>query len=666
MNKFCATLILCLVLFNTITYSQTTSGTTTNTSGTTPAANANAAKPKKIIGREPNERIKLNFKTGTINPKVLPFDVPFTIYSRVPPEISAVGLTFINKRYASGPCGKECQSCVKEVETKENADCPTNTCNLKERDKHCTTICGWKLNYFSALKTDKAQTSPGSTPPATTTTTTTTNTTTSESASTTTVTTTVVAPVDSNLVVLEMPPLRANQEYQFTFKFQIRPLPDDVTSLKKSFTDLMRARIETFASNQVFRLNGDFTGLPAEMGELQPSLVGLIQNYYASKLNEQATVLAPLLQEAKIEEFKKHVTNAEFKTGPRRLETILRNIANAFNFDLAQASTAFNLITDANGKTKKLLSATTSVKLTPVLTQLAAFDPTEKDRLVHGRINFSKNGGVLDQIQEARTKGEVKPYVDNVLTLIAAVDNATTELTTNRAALVTAGGVDGDITDVLKNLADLRTFLVTASNELISYGDGWQLIDDFIAATIVQLTFEVEFASSSLLSSTNEFETRTEYYVSADLGLAYVLYSAQNSFYPNQIVPYFGVNFNFAPINRQKTYSLFESGCFGRNLRKNTSAIVGLTVNSLAIANRRDDSFDIPKLSLLTGMSLRVSDAVRVSGGFVWNRISVLPALSSRQELRAYPFVSVSFDLDVAKYLGYLGDMIFPNTKIAR
>ncbi|MEQ8808026.1 MAG: hypothetical protein RIE59_03070, partial [Imperialibacter sp.] len=63
--------------------------------------------------------------------------------------------------------------------------------------------------------------------------------------------------------------------------------------------------------------------------------------------------------------------------------------------------------------------------------------------------------------------------------------------------------------------------------------------------------------------------------------------------------------------------------------------------------------------SLLTGIGLRISDPVRLSVGGVWNRVSAGNPIADDFKLRAYPYVSLSFDVDVGKYLGSLGSIIF-------
>ncbi len=163
------------------------------------------------------------------------------------------------------------------------------------------------------------------------------------------------------------------------------------------------------------------------------------------------------------------------------------------------------------------------------------------------------------------------------------------------------------------------------------------------------------------------FQTRTEWYVSADVGVAYIPFGVKT------VVPYFGANFNIAPINRQAHYSLFkrrrpknsktsylwEDPPKLNRLYKALSLVVGLTTTDLSQENERNNLIG-DNLNLLVGGGLRLTDAVRISlGAFITKKVNENPTID-KEKLGCYPYVSLSFDVDVIGALGAVGKLLFP------
>ena len=161
-------------------------------------------------------------------------------------------------------------------------------------------------------------------------------------------------------------------------------------------------------------------------------------------------------------------------------------------------------------------------------------------------------------------------------------------------------------------------------------------------------------------NSTNDYVTRTEYYVTGDVGIANIRYG--HSFEPNyDFQPYFGVNFNFLPINRQKKYNIFswdKHEC----ILKPFSGVIGVTVNPI----KSDDSLRLDlwsKMSLLTGIGIRISDPIRLTAGLIWFKQKNDNPLITNYYLTSRFYISLSFDIDVIQYLGNVGDLLFPGHK---
>lgn len=168
------------------------------------------------------------------------------------------------------------------------------------------------------------------------------------------------------------------------------------------------------------------------------------------------------------------------------------------------------------------------------------------------------------------------------------------------------------------------------------------------AFTNARFDFRTSFPLSFPLpgASTAEFVTRGEWYITADLGMAYVLLNPNNA-----VRPYLGVNFNFFPINRQANYSLVKSIGKGdyRYILKGLSAVIGLTVTSFGNKDPYSDVFG--NISLLTGLGIRITDGVRFSYGRFWLYEKDPNELLNRKKLTTAPYFSLSLDWDLRNWL---------------
>lgn len=212
-----------------------------------------------------------------------------------------------------------------------------------------------------------------------------------------------------------------------------------------------------------------------------------------------------------------------------------------------------------------------------------------------------------------------------------------------------------------------------------------KMINEFISNN-QNVQIQVNRQTGSVTSA--NFKTRTKWFVTADIGLAYIPFGSD---FNSAVVPYFGANFNLRPINRQAHYGLFASGKKRRKLKylgprqdgkhrtepffeklyKASSIVIGFTTTDInGSEGERSDLMQIANqdLNLLTGWGIRLTDAARFSAGVIWtNKINTItPATATtaavtETELKRYPYVSLSFDLDVVEALGNFGKLLKGN-----
>lgn len=166
-----------------------------------------------------------------------------------------------------------------------------------------------------------------------------------------------------------------------------------------------------------------------------------------------------------------------------------------------------------------------------------------------------------------------------------------------------------------------------------------------------------------------DYVSRADYYISADIGMAYLSFQHGSS----AVAPYLGANFNLFPINRESHYNLFTQK-HPRSFNKiprfinGISFMVGFTYIKLPFESNRTSLFpssgSLSDISMLTGFSLRTSDHSRITFGYSWTYYNPTPGFTDTRQLSLNPFISLSIDYDVRSRLKGIGS-IFKSTKLA-
>lgn len=159
------------------------------------------------------------------------------------------------------------------------------------------------------------------------------------------------------------------------------------------------------------------------------------------------------------------------------------------------------------------------------------------------------------------------------------------------------------------------------------------------------------FKKSVSFSATSEifsFETRAKFRITPDFG--YVGYGFQKGF--NGFTPYLGFQIEFRYFDKNIPFKLIPNKTIWHRLSFNT----GITLASLKKEGQREDLFK--DKSLLIGLGLRLSNALRITGGAIlFNREDPNPLIDNKQ-LGITPFVGLSIDLSLKQLLNEVSELI--------
>ncbi len=167
-----------------------------------------------------------------------------------------------------------------------------------------------------------------------------------------------------------------------------------------------------------------------------------------------------------------------------------------------------------------------------------------------------------------------------------------------------------------------------------------------ISRFVREASLRLSSAVGILGGTTGDFKTRGNWYISADVGIAFLPQVG------HRVVPYIGTNFYTQPVNKD---AALTSGDWCRAFRRRASFMVGVTTSSLAEAGVREDLFD--SFNLVTGGGFRVTSSFRLNGGAIWYR--GLDPITEEESVAVSWFVSASLDWDIASTLRMISK-IFP------
>ena len=140
-------------------------------------------------------------------------------------------------------------------------------------------------------------------------------------------------------------------------------------------------------------------------------------------------------------------------------------------------------------------------------------------------------------------------------------------------------------------------------------------------------------------TSVGDLNTRHGWYVSGDVGLAWATDL-------DEVFSYLGTNIYFRPVNKNAPLK-------GLQFFRRFSIMIGLTLQDLKKSGQRENV--IGSRMLVVGAGLRFTSSMRVTGGALVFKEPDPNPLIRDANLALSPFISLSFDWNVASTLGSLG-----------
>src|SRR5205085_10818746 len=122
-----------------------------------------------------------------------------------------------------------------------------------------------------------------------------------------------------------------------------------------------------------------------------------------------------------------------------------------------------------------------------------------------------------------------------------------------------------------------------------------------------------------------------------DFGLIGVYKNSGLAF--KDLTPYLGFHINFRSIDK----NIPMRRVYYKSWRHYFSFMSGITLRSLAIAGKREDFF--ANNNLITGIGLRLNNALRITGGLVWFKKIDPNPVSADKPLSCSGFTGLSLDL---------------------
>lgn len=160
---------------------------------------------------------------------------------------------------------------------------------------------------------------------------------------------------------------------------------------------------------------------------------------------------------------------------------------------------------------------------------------------------------------------------------------------------------------------------------------------DVLSDLILQTSYEIETIPI-------EVPEKQHPYIGLDLGVGYA---------PDlkKFFSYTGANIYLVPVNKKASLNIFKGWDW---VRKRFSLLFGLTVTGI-------EEGDVKKMfsagSIVAGAGFRIFPSLRVNAGWLFFKQEDENPLIDKENMKATMFLSASFDIDVQKFIGRIGNL---------
>lgn len=230
--------------------------------------------------------------------------------------------------------------------------------------------------------------------------------------------------------------------------------------------------------------------------------------------------------------------------------------------------------------------------------------------------------------------------IDKTIASLSKLELLTKTLSTQFASQITLNS----------GLESYINYLRTINNNLKNIVKSKTEIEKVISA-------EKKFNVAELISGDSyivNFLTRSSYSIVPDFGVVNTTAFANGKDNEYKFMPYLGFHINFRPINKDLNFWSYRHNNIGQFL----SAFVGWTMVKVGKDNQRLDFFE--NSSLLTGLGIRVGNAVRIVGGKMWY-FNIEG--SQRRVFTNMSFIGVSLDFELEKLFNGFKSLV-PNKAV--
>lgn len=403
----------------------------------------------------------------------------------------------------------------------------------------------------------------------------------------------------SNLYMFDIKALPPNQPYTFIFKYKRVLTDDEKTKLTKFIQPLVLPLLRDKAKHN--DLHFSIEQSKKAVKEIQDRMTialtadGLTANF-AEANGDQAKAMYSSIEDI-TEAYAKELNDQE------KIKTIAANLDKQDQIAVGLYN-QYDAGTDPNKQ--KIMAA-----LEAVHQAAAAVKPPAEA-----------------QVGDA---AQMKIFTDAIAALATALKSTDLQATEPMKKMVQdMKDISGSLNDRVSRFAtDLSVAQTTLNNKLFP----------FIETISKTLYSNVTLAGSS---TPGEFVTRSNRYVSADLGVAVMPDIAR-------LTPYIGTNIYLRPINFDAPLRWSDKDWF----RRRFSFVVGVSVASVARTNVRTDLLG-GSFNLMTGVGFRLMDWVHIGGGYLFYSRNDPNPLNTNQQIAGTPYITLSFDLRIKTALNNL------------